>query len=63
MGVGVDYQMQSFKLSAVAAACILCYRKEAGKKPLWPDSLEAISGYALEEIKDLAAKLWSYIYI
>ncbi len=57
----VDYSLHVYKHSILAAASLLCQRKETGLRPLWPESLVDITGYQLSEIEAVALSVWRLV--
>ncbi len=53
--------MHTYKHSQLAAACIICQRKQERKAPLWPRVLATITGYSLEDLKTVAAAVWKCV--
>ena len=54
----IDYSLNEHKHSLVAAACILCDRKQTGQYPLWNKMWADVSGYSLDDIRGVALTVW-----
>ncbi len=58
--ITLDYTMHRYRHSFVAAACILCYRKQMDAAPLWPESLATVTGYTIEAVETVALCIMKY---